>query len=355
MDCLRADVPVYDDDGNGCYSWMSVRAGQDSKFCGGLEVGGDLTVGGTIIGGGGGGPGGMPVTSVEIECTPAPPIPAGTPVDLAIKDVNDNLCVAAGLNDFLQENLNCTVGGPPGVARVEAVAQLGDKVNEALKKVVDYFCEKNNIQDTARFYVGASNQPITNSGLVKPITAVENPFMNQTGTFSSQIINGAGALCITKKGIYEAKLNIQLGQPDGTAHRFYLCSTTGNTILPGLSPGGGLLPPGQEFIQTNWVRLIQIQEPEAQGPQLPILSTMSDSQTFIVTQADLDQSTQTTPGGEKCVVIQAFLQKLTFTLQPEPILLGVAAPLLTGISGSANQYGYWGTSWSVSYRGDTPF
>lgn len=33
IDCLNHNVPVYDPDEKGCYRWMSIRAGQPSKFC----------------------------------------------------------------------------------------------------------------------------------------------------------------------------------------------------------------------------------------------------------------------------------------------------------------------------------
>jgi hypothetical protein len=33
IDCLNHNVPVYDPDENGCYEWMSIKAGKPSKFC----------------------------------------------------------------------------------------------------------------------------------------------------------------------------------------------------------------------------------------------------------------------------------------------------------------------------------
>jgi len=33
IDCLNDNVPVYDPDEKGCYRWMSIKAGQPSKFC----------------------------------------------------------------------------------------------------------------------------------------------------------------------------------------------------------------------------------------------------------------------------------------------------------------------------------
>jgi hypothetical protein len=44
VDCLNDNLPVYDPDENGCYRWMSIRAGKPSKFCARLTIGGDLNV-----------------------------------------------------------------------------------------------------------------------------------------------------------------------------------------------------------------------------------------------------------------------------------------------------------------------
>jgi hypothetical protein len=34
IDCLNKNIPVYDPTPSGCYDWMSIRAGGESKFCG---------------------------------------------------------------------------------------------------------------------------------------------------------------------------------------------------------------------------------------------------------------------------------------------------------------------------------
>jgi len=44
IDCLNDNVPVYDPDEKGCYRWMSVKAGQPSKFCSAVTLEGDPTI-----------------------------------------------------------------------------------------------------------------------------------------------------------------------------------------------------------------------------------------------------------------------------------------------------------------------
>jgi hypothetical protein len=47
MDCLRFDVlPEQDINGDGCYDWMAIRAGKESKFCEDVEFGSDIAVAG---------------------------------------------------------------------------------------------------------------------------------------------------------------------------------------------------------------------------------------------------------------------------------------------------------------------
>ena len=132
MDCLRASVPVYDDDGNGCYSWMAVRAGENSKFCKDVTIKGDLTVEGSYIGLPDPPP---PTLSSDITCDNLLIAPANSTLDDALQVVSAYLCnKPPPPPQALQSNIEC----PPG----NVIAPVQMPVEEALKLVSDYFCSQ---------------------------------------------------------------------------------------------------------------------------------------------------------------------------------------------------------------------
>ena len=108
IDCLNSSVPVYDPDENGCYRWMSVKAGQNSTFCANVDIKGDtnveninvnqdisvigdINVTGTINHNGSFDPE-LPLTTEQITCDETEVVPAGTDVNEAIKLVSDYYC-----------------------------------------------------------------------------------------------------------------------------------------------------------------------------------------------------------------------------------------------------------------------
>jgi hypothetical protein len=131
---LRADVPVYDDDGNGCYSWMSIRAGQNSKFCKDVAILGDLSVEGSYLGLPG--PSEYPVIDQDIVCGPQLIAPAGTTQNDAIRLVNDWFCAQLALPkppDVLVAPISCGI---------DIISLAGTPVYQALTEVSDYYCNK---------------------------------------------------------------------------------------------------------------------------------------------------------------------------------------------------------------------
>jgi hypothetical protein len=49
IDCLNKNIPVYDPTPDGCYDWMSVKAGGDSKFCAKVDFEGQTTFNGDAV------------------------------------------------------------------------------------------------------------------------------------------------------------------------------------------------------------------------------------------------------------------------------------------------------------------
>lgn len=112
IDCLNSNVPVYDPDEGGCYRWMAVRAGQDSKFCANLEVVGDTTV-----------------QNIEVNQD------ANVIGDINVTGcINHSGCFAPELpGTTLPSDITC---------EEDLVAEAGDTVAEAIEKVSDYYCNR---------------------------------------------------------------------------------------------------------------------------------------------------------------------------------------------------------------------
>jgi hypothetical protein len=97
MDCLRFDVlPEQDTNGDGCYDWMAIRAGKESKFCEDVDFGNDITVAGTINHNGFNPPINNPMCYDAIVKPSAPGDSGYSTVADAVTDGAKSVCVAAG-------------------------------------------------------------------------------------------------------------------------------------------------------------------------------------------------------------------------------------------------------------------
>jgi hypothetical protein len=67
MDALKYSVEVEQPDDDGCYEWMSIRAGQPSKFCADVTFTKDIIYRGEVLEPGGGGGGGLPCNVFAIR------------------------------------------------------------------------------------------------------------------------------------------------------------------------------------------------------------------------------------------------------------------------------------------------
>ena len=343
VDCLRASVPVYDDDGNGCYSWMAVRAGENSKFCKDVTIKGDLTVEGTINQTPGGG---SVETTNDIICDGQTVVPAGTNVVTALENVSDYFCDETkhdGPATCERGNLGSNAN------RTDVVFDGNDTVKTADVRILNYLCRFIQDFDITGFNVGVPGvivPTITFPWRRVPIVTPPPRVSPLTGTaFEIGIVQGVQGLYVVKPGVYEVNMTVTVIRNNGNTGdylRFALASTNSN---PNTLPVNLNNDP-------NWAKLQSLDHPcpnaNIVSGYFPNFVTKSTNTIFAISNDDISSSTVLSPlSSSKAVFIQMMYEH---TLPGNgSVVAPVRNPTAT-VNGTNS--GYDGTGWNIKRLGD---
>jgi hypothetical protein len=239
MDALNVDVPVQQPDAEGNYSWMSIRAGQDSSFSGNVEVKGDLTVNtvnGEAYPPGGGGPGQDVVfNNVQVDGTltlpDGPLLPRADRDYLRIEidynqyqdyswvspaiDVNTNRPEYGFLNMFFGGSYDVAKKGFPAPG-ASVNLWVAPEIATSVVEPSDTVC-KVRLFDEVGDVTGSINLADTSRNVsiyVDPLTAPLEPYVvtdqNQVGYPFRWAIGGKDTSDANRAGVYNFKYKLEL-------------------------------------------------------------------------------------------------------------------------------------------------